>query len=1182
MHQNYELDLTAPVYIQGMPAQIISYEYPILELNPCDPLDELPSKVEIKQVVHTADPKEVACALQTHWNQYWQRDLPGDHPDCNPWTEFFQFQQQIPDMPEMEIERTDLSIWKEAIKGLKSKTARGACSWFADELKQLPDACVSSLAEVMTTMIDSGFPQWIMQAKTIPLAKKANADHPSATRPITILPLLYRLWGKVITSQILKKWNSTFHQAINGFLPGRSPVNFQYGLQLHLEAIAKNLTTRYLSGLTLDIIKAFNCLPRIPTAWLVKKFGVPPDLVDAWTLSIQNCTRVWSVNNQIWPQTSSTTGYPEGDAWSVIAMLAVNAYWVSHVLRITPRIGAFADNWSYSTENPHDHSLLIPLLDQLSSSLLLKIDWNKTWGWATNQEHKEALQAATAQHLPPEVKVATVSNARDLGYIIHYKVQQTRSTQRERHSSALAAIKKLRNMDIPSESKAQIAIASGYAKALWGTSFYLTGQKFFEELRTEFAKAMFGNHHNIQPYVATMALLKSGIDPELYVINASIRTARNFLMHASPADQKMFWRIVRQPIAHAAVIAGPAAALKQYLSKLDWTLNDKGFIQTTALTSMHLLHSNLSDILEAAADAWMTLVSEKTSTRRHMRNTPPIDREATQAAFATVPEKYQLCMGLEATGGFMLNTQKQHFTELEDGKCSYCDAMDTHRHRVLECPATHAVRANHQQICLHLQDAEEIHLVFPLAYKSPEDQLLKDLLYNLPEPEVNIPEQHVPSWIYTDGSCYLPTSKRFRWASFAIVYPIVPAKTLLLYRHLPPDILMQKAYHVAAVAIVPGRQTINRAELYSAVLAHEQRRQVVIVTDSAYVIHMHVLVRTTVNVATLHQLPNWDLLKRLHVLFWDHGYGIPIRKIKAHQTVSGHSDEEVLHVMGNAVADFAAKQAASRLMKVVTQDMVRLHADSLEAKCLLEQQFALRIDLAMARTKLDNDMEKLPEKQVQKLECMHSWNVEYSRTFNFTEADYDNARGSKYGKRLTHLILQWLQLLQWPTSPEEVTPPIGITWVELTVNFMLCTQSAIPVQEHQVDQGFTVRTNTFRTILMHIQFLVNKDILPRETPVKVKSLSQLGAKVMKQGLPLRPTMPKQEETLEILQRYCQEHAKGGKACFFMTPHIPIMDPVITSPLQPADEDNQKLRLKLYRERRQQLKCIHGNELESQE
>ena len=254
LEEKYDIDLTIPVYIDGQPAQIVSYEFPIIELNPHDPIDEIPTALEITQFTHTADPQEVATALQTHWGQYWQRDPLHDVDNTNVWQEFHAFQQQIPELPQMDIQQTDLTIWNKAIKGLKSKSARGVCSWFPDELKSLPDPCIQALANVMAGMVPDGFPDWFA----------------------------------------------------------------------------------------------------------------------AWNASIQRCTRCWSVDFQIWPQGRASTGYPEGDAWSVVAMLATNAYWVHHAEKITPRICAFADNWSYSTENPSDHHTLIPLLERLTQSLRLK------------------------------------------------------------------------------------------------------------------------------------------------------------------------------------------------------------------------------------------------------------------------------------------------------------------------------------------------------------------------------------------------------------------------------------------------------------------------------------------------------------------------------------------------------------------------------------------------------------------------------------------------------------------------------------------------------------------------------------------------------------------------------------------------------------------------------------------
>ena len=66
-----------------------------------------------------------------------------------------------------------------------------------------------------------------------------------------------------------------------------------------------------------------------------------------------------------------------------------------------------------------------------------------------------------------------------------------------------------------------------------------------------------------------------------------------------------------------------------------------------------------------------------------------------------------------------------HFADQVDVKCNYCEEMDSHRHRVLHCKATQEARVQHSSICQQLEEAEDMQLAFPLAYKSPEDQFLQ-------------------------------------------------------------------------------------------------------------------------------------------------------------------------------------------------------------------------------------------------------------------------------------------------------------------------------------------------------------------------------------------------------------------------------------------------------------------------
>ena len=84
------------------------------------------------------------------------------------------------------------------------------------------------------------------------------------------------------------------------------------------------------------------------------------------------------------------------------------------------------------------------------------------------------------------------------------------------------------------------------------------------------------------------------------------------------------------------------------------------------------------------------------------------------------------------------------------------------------------------------------------------------------------------TWVYTDGSCYYLTAEDIDGLAFAIVCPAVPMQALLQLTQTQPEVLLRKAYHVIAVSIVPGKQTINRAELFAAVLTHEQQMNAVV------------------------------------------------------------------------------------------------------------------------------------------------------------------------------------------------------------------------------------------------------------------------------------------------------------------------------------------------------------------
>lgn len=257
-----------------------------------------------------------------------------------------------------------------------------------------------------------------MDSRVLPVSKQLGASNPKSTRPITILPLIYRIWSRVLARKLLDAWRQTLTNQITGFVPGRNAMDFVYAMQLQIEATNHGHSNQQWGGLTLDLVKCFNTLPQAPLQHLLVRLGVPEPLVIQWMHSLQRMTRHWQISGQLFPTTIATTGVPEGDSLSVTAMMAVNQFWTALTQHPSIRLHAYADNWSYSAKDPELHSPTVQSLIRITQAMALVIDWDKTWGWSTDNAHKLALHRAAQELLPANTSLQQVGSARELGYIL--------------------------------------------------------------------------------------------------------------------------------------------------------------------------------------------------------------------------------------------------------------------------------------------------------------------------------------------------------------------------------------------------------------------------------------------------------------------------------------------------------------------------------------------------------------------------------------------------------------------------------------------------------------------------------------------------------------------------------------------------------------------------------------------
>ena len=192
-----------------------------LLVKPVDARADLSSCTTLFQEVETIEPKEICHRLQSFWKPYWEcESVAHDAP--------YQFQQFLDEIarfiPAPVVRADDFTLWQQAIKSMKTHSARGIDGIAAAEIKKLPDAALWDLMQIMNTYQD-GFPSWFMVAITAPIPKTVHTPQVSEIRPITILAQLYRIWSRVICKQLTSHLSRYLPADITGLLIGRGALD---------------------------------------------------------------------------------------------------------------------------------------------------------------------------------------------------------------------------------------------------------------------------------------------------------------------------------------------------------------------------------------------------------------------------------------------------------------------------------------------------------------------------------------------------------------------------------------------------------------------------------------------------------------------------------------------------------------------------------------------------------------------------------------------------------------------------------------------------------------------------------------------------------------------------------------------------------------------------------------------
>ena len=141
--------------------------------------------------------------------------------------------------------------------------------------------------------------------------------------------------------------------------------------------------------------------------------GLPEHTINVWTSRLFLVTRSFAVAGSLSPGLGSTTGCPEGDPRSVLAMIAIYAFVcsVEHVAQ--PR--CHADNWSWISDLPETRSPAMGATAEFVSFFKMEFDWDKSYSWSTKRETRTWWKRTSPSFLPSSASLAVVTQVKELG-----------------------------------------------------------------------------------------------------------------------------------------------------------------------------------------------------------------------------------------------------------------------------------------------------------------------------------------------------------------------------------------------------------------------------------------------------------------------------------------------------------------------------------------------------------------------------------------------------------------------------------------------------------------------------------------------------------------------------------------------------------------------------------------------
>ena len=608
---------------------------------------------------------ELHSELLKHWTDRWNaHTLPTDEE----WTRITSFfVAHIPQV-QFEIAPLTLPMWRRALRRFKKNAARGVDGISAADLLNLPDWLTVHLLQLLTE-IELGESEWPLQllyGVVLSIAKIHAPHEPGHFRPVVIFGTIYRTWSSLRSRQLLAQLAPHIPDACFGFVPTCECPQLWTRLQATIELSL--MVGEDCCGMSTDLKKAFNTIPRQHTWELATRLGVPKRVLTPWSGFLSKCTRAFQIGTTHSSTIMSCTGMPEGCALSVFSMVQL-CFAFHEYMRVFSgacTLMTYVDNICLQASEVAQLTGAWVCLSSFFELWHMSFDPAKTYTWALTPEQRKQLRV---------FPFPCHGQASELGGAMNYGRRHRQGHLQQRLEDMPTLWARLKQSKAPTWQKLRALPIVFWTKALHGNDAHLLAPGHFHLLRKQALQALRLQKAGVNGYLKLLSYGNFDFDPEFFHIRRTIHQFRR-LCRKEP-QLCTHWHLYMR-LYDGRLLDGPFSKLVALFSQLGWSVNPPMFEDADGC-EFNLLELEPCVLDELLSDAWLQYVARKVNHRATMQ-IPNLDLHHWRQITSGLNAQDQALTASLLSGAFIDNAQKAKFDVTKTATCRSCGQPDTHAH----------------------------------------------------------------------------------------------------------------------------------------------------------------------------------------------------------------------------------------------------------------------------------------------------------------------------------------------------------------------------------------------------------------------------------------------------------------------------------------------------------------------